>query len=249
MSAAIVAGAVAPVRHARAVCFSRGMRSFIANAAHFGSLMLVASLVACRGQNDAAVGPTPVPREAHSPTAADAAASAKCPAIAGEVRQGAPPPYLARMAELNLFVRTSDGGIANATARDDAVVRSYPKSTARGPLIGGMRMTLLTEKTRVARGEEVRVIHVLEIEAAGKDLFVMGPKPVAGEHLDGNLVTPRVPIVGAFTTEVYDGMVVRSPGVDTNYDVTRYTFANAGVHTLEWRDGVQRSNTLCIEVE
>ena len=40
-----------------------------------------------------------------------------------------------------------------------------------------------------------------------------------------------------------------SPGVDTNYDVTRYTFANAGVHTLEWRDGVQRSNTLCIEVE
>jgi hypothetical protein len=76
----------------------------------------------------------------------------------------------------------------------------------------------------------------------------MGPKPVVGEHVDGVLATDPVPAWGAFTTGVYDGVVLESPGVDTHYDVTRYRFATPGVHRIQWRAGEHVSNVLCLEV-
>jgi len=152
------------------------------------------------------------------------------------------------MAGAELFYREPSGGYVPASAADVAVLRAYPTAPERGAEVAGRRITLLAEKAVVAVGEEVHVIHVVEIEGRGQELYVMGPKPVLGEYLDGALATAAPGSVGAFTTAVYDGAVMPSPGVDTNFDVTRYTFTRPGVHTLTWRDGPHVSNALCIEV-
>ncbi len=79
--------------------------------------------------------------------------------------------------------------------------------------------------------EPVRVIHVLEVFAKGEDLFVMGPKPITGEWVDGTRVTPEVPTWGAFTTmDVYDGLrrrVMQSPALDVNSRHAKRTAAVA----------------------
>lgn len=161
--------------------------------------------------------------------------------------RGPLPEYLERMSSVEIFVRRGDA-IDVAPAADLAVVRDYPRTRARGPLVDGRRMTLMTAKRAVGVGEAVRVIHVLEVERAGEELFVMGPKPVVGEHVDGKLAGDPVPEWGAFTMGIYDGAVLPSPGVDTNYEITSYTFHEPGVHRIQWRAGEQMSNVLCVEV-
>jgi len=72
-----------------------------------------------------------------------------------------------------LSMRQGDA-IVQALPEDVAVAKSYPTAKEKGPLIGGQRITLLTKKTRYQAGEDVRVIHVLEIVEPGHQLFVMG---------------------------------------------------------------------------
>jgi len=141
-----------------------------------------------------------------------------------------------------LSMRQGDA-IVQALPEDVAVAKSYPTAKEKGPLIGGQRITLLTKKTRYQAGEDVRVIHVLEIVEPGHQLFVMGPKAIYGELVDGKLVTPAEP-----PPELYDGLVVDSPDVDYNYDITTYRFAEPGHHTIQWRLGALRSNTLELEI-
>lgn len=160
------------------------------------------------------------------------------------------PVYLQRLQTSGeLYVRR-ESRIENASAEDVALLRSYPTSPIRGPLVEGRRVTILTAKTSLAIGEPVRVIHILEVERDGDELFVMGPKPVVGEYVDGEL-TPggEIPEWGPFTMGVYDGAVLKSPGVDTNYEITTYAFRERGTHTIQWRAGKHMSNILHIEVK
>ena len=68
------------------------------------------------------------------------------------------------------------------TSRLPRVTR--PRKT-RAKAVGGTRLTILAKKNRYRVNEEVRIIHVLEVVEPGHRLFVMGPKPIYGEYIDG----------------------------------------------------------------
>ena len=127
-----------------------------------------------------------------------------------------------------LYVRRGDE-IVEAPPQDIAVAKSYARSSVRGPLLDGHRLTILTQRSRYRVGEEVRVIHVHEMLIPGDQLYVMGPKRVRGEYVDDRLVTPVVVgemrEVDPFAPIVYDGPTLASPGVDYAYEVTSFRFS------------------------
>ncbi|MBN2493794.1 MAG: hypothetical protein JXR96_04315 [Deltaproteobacteria bacterium] len=148
-----------------------------------------------------------------------------------------------------LYVRKGDR-IADAPPADVAVARGYPLFAAKGPAKNGIRLTIMTAKLEVAVGEEVRVIHVLEAFEPGREVYVMGPKTVFEEYVDGELATQRYAGPG-----VYDGAVMKSPWADYNYEITSYRFSKPGRHTIQWRGGDpsgesvgMQSNVLTISV-
>lgn len=150
------------------------------------------------------------------------------------------PEYLKKPPELYARSGTS---IVPAPPGDQAVAATYAKSAARGPLLAGARITILTERTTYKVGEEVRVIHVLEAPDPGVQLYVMGPKAIYSEYVDGVDRTGPPP-----AAQVYDGAVVPSPGADFNYEVTTYKFTTPGPHRIQWRDGGRESNVIEIQV-
>ena len=133
--------------------------------------------------------------------------------------------------------------IIEALPQDIAVAKSYLLAKDKGNVVEGKRLTILTKKKHYQIDEEVRVIHVMEITEPGHKLFVMGPKPIYGENVDGNLVTPAEP-----PEQIYDGAVLESPNVDYNYDITSYKFSESGRHQIYWQMGELRSNTLELEI-
>jgi hypothetical protein len=141
-----------------------------------------------------------------------------------------------------LYMRKGDE-IIDALPEDIAVAKSYPMVNDKGKVIGGKRITLLTKKNRYYVNEEIRVIHVMEVLEPGHKLFVMGPKPIYGEYIDGNLVTQE-----EAPEQIYDGLVLDSPDVDYNYDITSYRFFELGRHRIDWQMGELRSNTLEFEI-
>jgi hypothetical protein len=131
------------------------------------------------------------------------------------------------------------------TAEDLAVARGYPSWPDKGPIVDGRRLTVMTVRTSYRIGEVLRVVHALEVTEPGHELYVMGPKVVYGEYLDGRLATPPVPDEAEpFIPPIYDGEVVPGPGVDDHYEVTTYRFAEPGVHRVYWQLGAVRSNEL-----
>jgi hypothetical protein len=142
-----------------------------------------------------------------------------------------------------LFMR-QDGNIIDALPADIAVAKSYPSVTEKGVVVAGRRITILSSKHDYRVGEEVRVIHVLEVTVPGQDIFIMGPKPVRGEFVDGRLVTAA----DDGEDYGYDGRVLKSPGVDYNYDITTYRFHTPGRHEIVWQLRELRSNTLHLEI-
>jgi hypothetical protein len=147
-----------------------------------------------------------------------------------------------------LYVRIGDT-IVDAPEADQQVAMGYPSWEDRGELHDGRRMTLMAAPGPCLTDEVVRVIHVVESPEPGWLLYVMGPKQVFGEYLDGMPATDPVPGWGdPFIPEFYDGAVVESPAVDFNYDITSYRFDTPGMHEVQWiMDGWQ-SNVLTIEV-
>ncbi|MBA3746430.1 MAG: hypothetical protein H0W96_02935 [Solirubrobacterales bacterium] len=130
------------------------------------------------------------------------------------------------------------------------VREAYERWPDKGPLSDGRRLTLLTLRTTLAPGDTLRVAHVYEVTEPGGDLYVMGPKPVYGEQLDGRPVTPAPPAGDeALKPLEYDGRVLPSPGIDHNFQTTTYTFTRPGEHALTWQIGELVSNTLAIEVQ
>jgi hypothetical protein len=157
------------------------------------------------------------------------------------------PPHLSQFPGLS--VRRGDE-IVPAPEQDVQVARSYPGVPDKGAWLDQRRITLLSAQLRVRVGEPVRVIHVSETTRAGDQLYVMGPKPVRGEYVDGALRTAAAPASGdpLVPAGLYDGRVLPAPAVDYSWDVTEYSFSSAGSHTIEWKLGALVSNQLLIEV-
>ena len=131
----------------------------------------------------------------------------------------------------------------------DEVESAYRDWPDKGPLVGGRRLTLLSPAPRVAPGEPVPVYHVAEVTEPGRTLYVMGPKPVVGERVDGELRTPPPPAdEDPLEPLLYDGRTLPSPGLDVNWEVTRYAFDEPGPHEIEWRLNGLRSNVLRVDV-
>lgn len=142
-----------------------------------------------------------------------------------------------------LYMRRG-GRIVEALPEDVDVARRYPTFSSKGLVLAGRRITIMCPKTVYHVGEEVRVIHVLEVLEPGQDIFVMGPKTISGEYVDGCAVAAAT----SGDALAYDGRVLKSPGVDYNYDITAYRFDVPGKHTIHWQMGELRSNTLELEI-
>jgi hypothetical protein len=145
-----------------------------------------------------------------------------------------------------MTVRDGDK-LVDAPAADVAVARGYADWPAKGAEVDGVRLTLMTAKTDYKAGEPVRVIHFVDVSVPGRGVYVMGPKRPANEFVDAQLATvppeiPDYPWVGD-----YDGVVLQSPAIDYNYDVTSYTLP-AGTHTIVWKLGALVSNTVTVTV-
>ena len=149
-----------------------------------------------------------------------------------DVRQQPPksplPEYLVDRPTV-LYVRDGDK-IVNAPAADLTVAQRYPEFQDKGKLHKGQRITIMTAKMTYQVGEEVRVIHVLEAPKPGLELYVMGPKQIHDEFVDGKPASPaRTGLAG------YNGRVTKSPDVDFNYEISSYTFDKPGQHTIQWK--------------
>jgi hypothetical protein len=147
-----------------------------------------------------------------------------------------------------LYIRHGDR-ILEAPAADQAVAQRYPtlRDEERGPIVRGLRLTLLTDRRSYATGDEVRVIHIVEVDE-NHEAYVMGPKPVVGEFVDGRARTPAPPVLEYPWTDAYDGRVIPGPALDASYDITSYRFDEPGRHVIVWQIGEHRSNELVIEV-
>jgi hypothetical protein len=128
-----------------------------------------------------------------------------------------------------LYERKGDK-IVNASADDFAVAKSYHSFQDKGPVKDGQRITILTAKLKYKAGESIRVLHVLESVKSGIEVYVMGPKTITDEYVDGHLAAPKGPL-----SEAYDGAVINRPIADFNYGITTYTFASPGNHTIQWK--------------
>ena len=156
------------------------------------------------------------------------------------------PKYLLRRPQM--FVRRGHQ-IVEAPDEDRIVAQSYPAAAVKGPLTDGRRLTLLTKKATYRVGEDIRVIHVVEITEPGHSVYVAGPKEIHGEYVDGHLATKALPRnQQALVPAMYDGPVLQSPAVDYNYEITEYSFKRSGLHEIYWELGPLRSNVLEIEV-
>jgi hypothetical protein len=122
--------------------------------------------------------------------------------------------------------------IVDAPAEDFALAKTYHLFKDKGTLVAGQRITIMTAKTQHKVGEPVRVLHILESVKPGIKVYVMGPKTIYDEYVDGRLSTRKGP-----GNEGYDGMVIDRPMADFNYDITTYTFSEPGQHTIQWKGG------------
>jgi len=120
----------------------------------------------------------------------------------------------------------------DAPAEDFDLAKTYHAFEHKGRLVDGRRITILTKGTRYKYGEAIRVLHVFEAVETGTVVHVMGPKTVYGEYLDAKLVSKEKPQV--FN---YSGLIVPSPAVDFNYEISTYTFMDLGQHTIQWKGG------------
>ena len=147
-----------------------------------------------------------------------------------------------------LYVRQGDR-LVEASEEDRVVAGRYSSWPDKGQIVDGKRLTILTGTTSCAVNDEVRVVHVFEAGTLGLPVYVMGPKPVYGEYVDGELATesPRNQ-ERPWDPEFYAGATLPSPAVDYNYEITSYRFAVPGAHSILWDLGQLQSNRLTIEV-
>ena len=185
----------------------------------------VALIAGCSAQRLPAPSVEPTPRASPLPTS--------------------PPSYQLRWGGLS--VRDGDR-LVDAPAEDVTVARGYPAWPSKGSKFDGTQLTVMTAKTDYAVGEPIHVLHVLDVSVPGRGVYIMGPKTPAGEFVDGKPVTgaPEIPDYPWVAT--YDGVVLPSPAIDFNYDVTSYRFDAPGTHAIQWRLGKIASNLITVRV-
>jgi len=178
-----------------------------------------------------------------SPSVEPTPAAEPAPAVAPVV--SSPPAYQHRWGGLS--VRDGDR-LVDAPAEDVTVARGYPAWQSKGVEVDHVRLTLMTAKTDYGVGDSIHVLHVLDVSVPGRGVYIMGPKRPAGEYVDGKLATvaPEIPEYPWVAT--YDGVVLPSPAIDYNYDVTSYRFDAPGTHQIEWRMGKLASNVITVHV-
>jgi hypothetical protein len=72
---------------------------------------------------------------------------------------------------------------------------------------------------------------------------------VIGVSVEGELRTAAaVPGVDPLEPATYDGPVLDGPGVDFNWEITSYRFAEPGRYVIVWEPGDLRSNELIVDV-
>lgn len=136
-----------------------------------------------------------------------------------------------------------------ASDDDRRLVDSYPDWPDKGQVADGRRITIMPSATSCAPDEEVRIAHVFEAIEPGETVYIMGPKPIYGEYVDGELATAPPPNPQApWDPGLYAGATRPSPAVDANYEITAYQFAEPGEHIILWDLGLLRSNRLAIMV-
>jgi hypothetical protein len=133
---------------------------------------------------------------------------------------------------------------------ESALMESYQEWSDKGQVIDGRRITILTGNLSYQVNEEVRIAHVMEATLPGHEVYVMGPKEVFGEYINGVLQGEALPDDQSdpFSPLEYDGRVLDSPATDFNYDVSVYSFVAPGAYEICWKPGKWISNTLKIEV-
>jgi hypothetical protein len=147
-----------------------------------------------------------------------------------------------------LFVREGDR-VVEAPEEDIAVAERYAEWEQKGSPVAGRRITVMTARSTYSVDDEVRVIHVMEALEPGVALYVVGPKPVVAEYVDGELRTSAaVSGVDPLVPATYDGPVLDGPGVDFNWEITSYRFSDPGRHSIVWEPGDVRSNDLPLDV-
>ncbi len=128
----------------------------------------------------------------------------------------------------------------------DAAKAAYARWPDKGPERDGWRLTVFTEQLVASVGEDVVVLHAAEA-TTGHSVYVMGPKPVRGESVDGHPTTPPATAYELAPLD-YDGKVLTGPAADLNFEPTRYTFDEPDIHVVTWEIGDLRSNELRIDV-
>jgi len=146
-----------------------------------------------------------------------------------------------------LYVRQK-GEIIEASEEDVELAKQYPIWKDKGAFKSDRRVTILCQKEEYTIDEAIRVIHVLESLNKADQVYIMGPKQVYGEYVDEKLVTEAASGEYPWIPGSYRGKTLLAPAVDYNYEMTTYTFSEAGEHSIQWRLGDLLSNTLRIKI-
>jgi hypothetical protein len=128
------------------------------------------------------------------------------------------------------------------------VTTDYAEWADKGEVAGGVRLTVMSAPV-VSADELVQVVHVVEHTEPGAQVYVMGPKPVYGEYVDGRLATASPPAgEDPLAPLLYDGPVLPGPHIDSNYEITSYHLP-PGEHEIRWEFNGRRSNLLRVRVD
>ncbi len=159
--------------------------------------------------------------------------SAADPHIPAYLR-GEPEPF-----EMPMYANTdkpiSQWTIVDSPESDLRVAKAYPYDENKGPIENSRRATIMAAKTQYAIGEEVRIIHVMEVLKKGSYVHRSGPKTVYGEYINNALTSKSLEDATRDNHE-FDTLV-GSPGVEFFCATTSYRFARPGLYKIEWHGG------------
>jgi hypothetical protein len=134
--------------------------------------------------------------------------------------------------------------IIETTEEDVIVAKNYMDWGDKGILIDGRRLTIIAKKQCYNVSEEVRIIHILEAPLPGCMVYVMGPKRIFNEYINGHLQGEKMAFdqTDPFLPVEYDGRVLDSPATDLIFEVTIYSFTQLGEYEICWQPGKWKSN-------
>ncbi|CAN5791210.1 hypothetical protein BH11BAC3_BH11BAC3_18200 [soil metagenome] len=152
--------------------------------------------------------------------------------------------------EISLFVREGNE-IREASEEDIKTAKKYYSFKEKGIVVDQKRITILTKKLIYLPGENIRIIHVLELLTSGDFIYAAGPKPVYMETVNGiyNNLDNNYSELDPFRPQTYNGKILKSPGIDFNFEILEYKFYNKGTYSIQWLPDKWKSNVIEIEIK